>query len=55
VSDAWVDYNKTKVGYEVPLNRHFYHYQPPRSLEAIENDIKGLETQILGMLKEVTA
>lgn len=31
VPDAWVDYSRTKVGYEIPINRHFYVYKPPRS------------------------
>jgi type I restriction enzyme M protein len=22
--DAWIDHDKTKVGYEIPFNRHFY-------------------------------
>ena len=34
VPDAWVDYQKTKVGYEIPLTRQFYVYQPPRPLDA---------------------
>ena len=34
VPDAWVDYSKTKVGYEIPINRHFYVYKPPRPLES---------------------
>jgi len=51
--DAWVDYSKTKVGYEIPINRHFYVYQPPRPLDKIEADIKVLEGDILAMLKEV--
>ncbi|HCE5420932.1 TPA: SAM-dependent DNA methyltransferase [Legionella pneumophila] len=55
VPDAWVDHSKTKVGYEIPLNRHFYVYQPPRSLEEIESDIKQLEQEILHMLKGVVA
>lgn len=54
VPDAWIDHSKTKVGYEIPLNRHFYRYEPPRSLEAIEADIKGLETEIITLLAEVT-
>lgn len=54
VPDAWIDHKKTKVGYEIPLNRHFYRYEPPRSLEAIESDIKGLESEIMGLLAEVT-
>jgi type I restriction enzyme M protein len=55
VPDAWIDESKTKVGYEIPLNRHFYRYEPPRPLEAIETDIKQLEGEILALLKEVTA
>lgn len=51
--DAWVDYSKTKVGYEIPINRHFYVYEPPRPLADIERDIKALEGEILQMLKEV--
>lgn len=53
--DAWIDHSKTKVGYEIPLNRHFYRYEPPRPLEEIETDIKTLEGEILALLKEVTA
>ena len=55
VPDAWIDESKTKVGYEIPLNRHFYRYEPPRPLEVIEADIKALEDDIMKLLKEVTA
>ena len=55
VPDAWIDTTRTKVGYEIPLNRHFYRYEPPRPLEVIETDIKRLEDDIMKMLKEVTA
>jgi type I restriction enzyme M protein len=51
VPDAWVDYTKTKVGYEIPINRHFYVYKPPRPLTTIEADIAALETDIAGLLK----
>ncbi len=51
--DAWIDFSKTKVGYEIPFNRHFYEYEPPRPLAEIEADIKGLEQDILDMLAEV--
>ncbi len=54
VPDAWIDTTKTKIGYEIPLNRHFYRYEPPRPLEVIEADIKKLEGEILDLLKEVT-
>lgn len=53
VPDAWIDHSKTKVGYEVPLNRHFYVYQPPRPLEVIAAEISQLEKDIMAMLSEV--
>ena len=52
--DAWIDHSKIKVGYEIPFNRHFYEYEPPRPLEEIEKDINELEKEILAMLHEVT-
>ncbi|AGA92116.1 type I restriction-modification system methyltransferase subunit [Thioflavicoccus mobilis 8321] len=55
VPDAWVDYDKTKVGYEIPINRHFYVYKPPRPLEEIEADIVQLEEEIAGLLKGLVA
>jgi type I restriction enzyme M protein len=54
VPDAWIDYSKTKVGYEVPMTRHFYVYEPPRKLEDIEAEIKSLEGEIVKLLGEVT-
>jgi type I restriction enzyme M protein len=53
VADAWVDYEKTKVGYEIPLTRHFYKYVPPRSLAEIDAEIKQLEDEIQSLLDEV--
>jgi type I restriction enzyme M protein len=55
VPDAWIDESKTKVGYEIPLNRHFYRYEPPPPLEEIEKDIQALEAEIVAMLKGITA
>jgi type I restriction enzyme M protein len=51
--DAWIDFEKTKVGYEIPINRHFYVYEAPRPLADIESDIKKLEGEILDMLTDV--
>ena len=52
-------YNLSKLGTKkkvvVSKIRHFYKYESPRELEEIEADIKGLETEIVKMLKEVTA
>lgn len=53
VADAWIDHSKTKVGYEIPLTRHFYVYQPPRSLDVIAGEIGQLEKDIVAMLGEV--
>jgi type I restriction enzyme M protein len=55
VPDAWIDESRTKVGYEIPLNRHFYVYEPPRPLDVIESDIKALEQEIVKLLGEVTS
>ncbi|HEY0075470.1 MAG TPA: class I SAM-dependent DNA methyltransferase [Abditibacteriaceae bacterium] len=55
VPDAWIDESKTKIGYEIPLNRHFYRYEAPRDLEEIEQDIRDLEKEILELLREVAA
>lgn len=54
VPDAWVDASKTKVGYEINFNRHFYQYTPPRPLDEIETDLKRMEREIADMLGEVT-
>ncbi|MBZ8143548.1 hypothetical protein CLD22_27385 [Rubrivivax gelatinosus] len=53
VHDAWIDHSKTKVGYEIPLTRHFYIYQPPRPLDVIAGEISQLEKDIMAMLREV--
>jgi type I restriction enzyme M protein len=55
VPDAWIDHDKTRVGYEIPLTRHFYRYEPPRPLEEIDEDLKRIEKRIVAMLREVVA
>jgi len=55
VPDAWIDDEKTKVGYEIPFNRHFYQYVPPRPLEVIDAELKVLSAEIMRLLAEVTA
>ncbi|MGW4324298.1 type I restriction-modification system subunit M [Nocardia sp. NPDC004573] len=55
VPDAWIDHDKTKIGYEIPFTRHFYRYIPPRPLEEIQKDLRGLVTEIQAMLAEVGA
>jgi type I restriction enzyme M protein len=54
VPDAWVDHAKAKIGYEIPLTRHFYKYVPPRPLKEIDAEIRRLEAEIQGLLARVT-
>jgi type I restriction enzyme M protein len=51
---AWVDERKTKIGYEINFNRYFYEYTPPRPLDEIKADLKGIEQEIADLLAEVT-
>jgi type I restriction enzyme M protein len=53
--DAWIDAEKTKVGYEIPFNRHFYVFEPPRPLEEIDAELAGVTARIQAMLAELTA
>jgi type I restriction enzyme M protein len=48
--DAWIDHEKTKVGYEIPFNRHFYVFKPPRDLATIDADLKVVTDRILTMI-----
>lgn len=60
--DAWIDTGRFDdidgevgvVGYEINFNRYFYRYKPPRPLEEIEADIRGIEADIVRMLGEIT-
>lgn len=48
--DAWIDEEKTKTGYEIPFNRHFYVFKPPRDLAEIDADLKVVTDRILTMI-----
>ena len=48
--DAWIDHEKTKVGSEIPFNRHFYVFKPPRELAEIDDELKGVTDRILTMI-----
>ncbi|WP_448670194.1 type I restriction-modification system subunit M [Pseudoxanthomonas mexicana] len=49
--DAWIDEAKSKVGYEIPFNRHFYVFEPPRPLEQIDTELKQVSASIMKMLE----
>jgi len=51
--DVWIDYDKTKIGCEIPLARHFYKYVAPSPLFEIDAEIKQFEAEIQELLREV--
>lgn len=61
VADAWIDAGKRDaideeigvVGYEIPFNRHFYVYEPPRPLSEIDADLDKVSAEIMQLLGEV--
>ena len=53
VPDAWIDFDKTRIGYEINFTKYFYEYKPLRSLEEIRADIMALEQETDGLLKNV--
>jgi type I restriction enzyme M protein len=63
VPDAWIDRKKCDeldgevgvVGFEIPFNRHFYVFQPPRLLEEIDQDLKACTDRIKQMIEELSA
>ncbi len=63
VPDAWIDQDKRDaldgevgiVGFEIPFNRHFYVFQPPRPLEEIDRDLKACTDRIKQMIEELSA
>ncbi|MFY7874598.1 MAG: HsdM family class I SAM-dependent methyltransferase, partial [Pirellula sp.] len=54
VPDAWIDQEKTKIGYEIPFNRHFYVFKPPRELDEIDAELKGVTDRIVQMIGELS-
>ena len=52
-TDAWIDYKKTKVGYEIPMNRFFYKYMIPEETESILSRLNKLEADITASLKDL--
>jgi type I restriction enzyme M protein len=55
VPDAWIDPEKSIVGYEIPFTRHFYKYVPPRTLVEIDSDLRTVTDEIQRLLQEIVA
>ncbi len=61
VADVWINADKRDaidgeigiVGYEIPFNRHFYVYEPPRDLSEIDADLDAVSREIMKLLQEV--
>ena len=53
VPDAWIDLDKTKIGYEISFNKYFYQHKPLRSIEEVTKDILELEKQSEGVISEI--
>ncbi|MCD8016061.1 MAG: type I restriction-modification system subunit M [Lachnospiraceae bacterium] len=52
-ADAWIDYKKTKVGYEIPMTRYFYEYEPPEPVENIVARIQEYEKAISAAMSDL--
>jgi type I restriction enzyme M protein len=52
--EAWIDHEKTKIGYEIPFSRQFYVFKPPRPLSEIDAELKVVTDRILGMIGELS-
>jgi type I restriction enzyme M protein len=63
VPDAWIDETKVDaldgeigiVGFEIPFNRHFYEFTPPRPLKEIDEDLKACTDRIKQMIEGLSA
>jgi len=53
VEEAWIDLDKTKIGYEISFNKYFYRHKPLRSLEEVSNEILELEKENEGLITEI--
>jgi len=53
--DAWVDEEKTRIGYEIPFNRFFYVFEPPRPLAEIDAELREVTARIKAMLEGLAA
>jgi len=53
VTDAWIDEDKTKIGYEILFGRYFYAFEPPQPLDRIHREITKLEGELQGLLLEM--
>lgn len=53
IPNAKLDRKKDRIGYEIPFNRYFYEYAPPRNLDEIDRDLDEVTKEIISLLSEV--
>jgi type I restriction enzyme M protein len=53
VPEAWIDLDKTKIGYEISFNKYFYQHKPLRSIEEVSDEILALEQESEGLIMEI--
>ena len=51
--DAWIDRNKTKVVYEIPMTRFFYEFPSLESSDSIMDELRSLREGLVSSLVEV--
>lgn len=53
VEEAWIDLDKTKIGYEISFNKYFYQHKPLRPLEEVSAEILALEEENEGLIMDI--
>jgi type I restriction enzyme M protein len=53
VSEAWINLDATKIGYELSFNKYFYQHKSLRSIEEVGTDILQLEAESEGLITEI--
>jgi len=53
VDEAWIDIDKTKIGYEISFNKYFYQHKPLRSIEEVSAEILALDKESDGLIKDI--
>jgi type I restriction enzyme M protein len=49
--DAWIDGDKSRVGYEIAFNRYFYRFEAPRELGVIDGELRAVAENMMAMLE----
>ena len=53
VDEAWIDLDKTKIGYEISFNKYFYQHKPLRSIEEVSDEILALDKESDGLIMDI--